>query len=74
MNSETFLKTNKRKEKILKFKEFCFSDTLSDKFLQIVIKIRNTLSFYAFFSRFFCMKFLFENFIVWVIFLNQYPN
>ena len=35
----------KKKRKILEFKELCFLDTLSDKFLQIVLKICNTLSF-----------------------------
>ena len=64
----------KKKRKKLKFKELCFPDTLSDKFQQIVLKICNTLSFLSFSFSFFCMKFLFKNFIVWVIFLNQYPN
>ena len=47
MNSETFLwnnpppqkKNQKKERKILKFKELCFQDTLSDKFQQIVQKL-----------------------------------
>ena len=75
MNSERFLQNKTKKErKILKFKERCFPDTLSDKFLQIVLKICNTLSFYPFLSRFFCIKFPFKNFIICVIFSNQYPE
>ena len=34
MNSETF-RQNKKEKKILKFKEFCFPDSLADKFQQI---------------------------------------
>ena len=64
----------KKKRKILKFKELCFLDTLSVKFPANCTKICNTLSFYPFLSRFFCIKFLFKNFIVCVIFSNQYPN
>ena len=45
MNCETFLQNKEKKRKILKFKELYFSDTLSDKFQQIVLKICNTLSF-----------------------------
>ena len=50
MNSETFLqnknkKKKKKRKKILKFKDLCFPDTLSDKFQQIVLKIYNILSF-----------------------------
>ena len=60
MNSKTFLqnkkkkkkkkerkkkKKKKKKRKILKFKELCFPDTLSDQFQQFVLKICNTLSF-----------------------------
>ena len=81
MNSETFLQNKtKKKRKILKFKELCFPDTLSDKFQQIVLKICYTLSFlflsflFFFFFFFFCIKFLFKNFIVCVIFSNQNPN
>ena len=35
----------KKERKIVKFKVLCFSDTLSDKFQQIVLKICNTLYF-----------------------------
>ena len=35
MNSETFLQNKKKEKKILKFKELCFPDTLSDKFQKI---------------------------------------
>ena len=38
-------KKKKKKRKILKFKEICFPDTLSDKFQQIVLKTCNSLSF-----------------------------
>ena len=73
MNSETF-RQNKKKRRILKFKELCFPDTLSDKFQQIALKFATLYLFYPFLSYFFCVKFLFKNFIICVIFSNQYPN
>ena len=64
----------KRKEKILKFKELCFPDTLTDKFPQIALKFATLYLFYPFLSFFFCIKFIFKQFIVCVIFSNRYPN
>ena len=63
----------KKKRKILQFKELCFLDTLSDKFQQIVLKFATLYLFYPFLSCFICIKFLFKN-VVYVIFSNQYPN
>ena len=40
-----FLIKQKKKRKILKFKELCFLDILSDKFQQILQKLYNSLSF-----------------------------
>ena len=58
MNSETFqqnkTKQNKKK-KILKFKELCFQDTLSDKFQQIALKFATLYLFYPFLSCFFVL-------------------
>ena len=47
-------------------------DTPSDKFLQITQKFATLYLFYPFLSCFFCTKFLFKNYIVRVIFSNQY--
>ena len=44
-----FLIKQKMKRKILKFKEFCFSDTLSDKFPTNCTKICNTIFSIPFF-------------------------
>ena len=68
------LKKKKKERKILKFKELCFPDTLSDKFQQIALKFAILYLFYPFLSCFFSIKFFFENFIVRIIFLNQYSN
>ena len=48
--------------------------TLSDNFQQIVPKFAIFYLFYPFFYCFLCIKFLFKNFIVCIIFSNQYPN
>ena len=74
MSTETFQQNKKRKEKILKFKELFFPDTLSDKLPQIARKFATLYLFYPFLSCFFCIKFLFKNLIIYVIFSNQYPN
>ena len=64
----------KKKRKILKFKEFV-SGTLSQiSFPQVVPKICNTLSFLSLSLFFLCMKFLLKKFIVCVIFSYQYLN
>ena len=60
----------KKKRNILKFKEICFSYTLSGKFQQIAQKFATLYLFYPFLSCFFCIKFPFKNFIVCVIFSN----
>ena len=52
----------KKKRKIHKF-----SDTLSDKFQQIVLKFATLYLSIPFISCFLCIKFLFKNFIVCVI-------
>ena len=49
-----------RRQKILTFKELFSSDTLSDKFLQIVLKFATLYLFYPFLSCFFCIKFPFK--------------
>ena len=67
-----FLIKQRKWRKILKFKELCLPDTLSDKFHTNCFQICNTWSFYPFLSHFFCIKFPFKNFVC-VIFLNQYP-
>ena len=72
MTSETFRQNKKRKEKYSK--NFVSPDILSDKFQQIVLKICKLYLFYPFPTRFFCIKFPFKNFIICVIFSNQYPN
>ena len=69
-----FVKTKKKKRKILKFKELCFPDTLSDKFPANYTKIYTTLSFLSISFSFLCIKILLKNFIVCGIFSNQYPN
>ena len=56
---------------MLKFKELCFPDTLSDKFPANCTKICNTLSFISLSFLFLGINFPFKNFIV---FSNQYPN
>ena len=72
MNSESFPQNKtKKKRKILKL---CSPDNLSDKFQQIALKFATFYRFYPFLSCIFCIKFLFYNFIVYVIFSNQYPN
>ena len=43
----------KKKRKIIKFKELCFWDTLSDKFQQITLKFATLYLFYPFLSCFF---------------------
>ena len=53
---------------------FVSPDTLSDKFQQIALKFAALYLFYPFLSCFLCIKFLFKNFIVCVIFSNQYLN
>ena len=59
MNSETFPQNKtKKEEKILKFKELCFPDTLSDKFQQIALKFATLYLFYPYLSCLFCMEFL----------------
>ena len=68
------IKQKKKKRKILKFKELSFPDTISEKFPVNCTEICNTLSFYPFLSGFFSTKFPFKNFIVGVIFSNQYPK
>ena len=73
MNTETF-RQNLKKKKILKFKELCFPDTLSDKFQQIALKFATLYLFSPFLSSLFCIKFLFKNLIDSVIFSNPYPN
>ena len=60
----------KKKIKILKFKELCFPDILPDKFQQIAQKFATLYLFNPFLSCFFCIKCLFKNFIVCVIFSN----
>ena len=50
----------KRKEKYLNSKNFVSPDTLSDKFLQIVLKFATLYLFYLFLSFFFCIKFRFK--------------
>ena len=70
MNSETFLQNKKREEKYSNSKNFVSPDTLSGKFQPIV----QNLQHFIFSFLFFCIKFLFYNFIVCVIFLNQYLN
>ena len=67
-------KKKKKKRKILKFKELCFPNTLSDKFQLIALKFATLYLFYPFLSCFFCVKFLFKNFIICVNFSNQYSN
>ena len=52
------------KRKILKFKELCFPDTLSDKFQQIALKFATLYLFYPFLSRLFCIKFIYKNFVL----------
>ena len=69
-----FLIKEKKKRKKLKFKELCFPGTLSDKFPANYTKICNTLSFLSLSFLFLSIKFPFKNFIVCVIFSNQYPN
>ena len=64
----------KKKKKMLKFKELCLPDILSDKFQQIALKFATLYLIYPFLSCYFCIKFLFKNFIVCVIFSYQYPN
>ena len=68
------ISTKQKRKKILKFKEPYFPDTLFDKFQQITLKFATLYLFYPFLSRFFCIKFLFKNFIVCVIFSNLNPN
>ena len=61
MNSETFLQNKtKKRRKILKFKELCFLDTLSDKFQQIAQKFATLYLFYPFLSCFFFFFFLYK--------------
>ena len=57
----------KKKRKILKFKELCFVDTLSDNFHPNCTKICNTLSFLSLSFLFLCIKYPNKNFIVRVI-------
>ena len=64
----------KKNKKNSQIQRNCFLDTLSDKFLQIALKFATLYVFHPFLSHFFCIKFPFKNFIVCVIFSNQYPN
>ena len=64
----------KRKEKYSNSKNFAFRTLSQISFPQIELKICNTLSFLSFSFLFLCIKFLLKNFIVCVIFSNQYPN
>ena len=72
INFETF-RSNKKK-KYSNSKNFV-SRTLSQiSFPQIALKFATLYLFYPFFSSFFSTKFPLKNFIVCVIFSNQYPN
>ena len=73
MSLKLFDKTKKEKKKKLKFKELYFPNT-QISFLQIVLKICNTLSFLSLSFSFLLYKIPFKNVIVCVIFWNQYPN
>ena len=75
-----FTKKKKRKKKEKKEKKntqiqrTLFPWTLSQiSFPQIALKFATLYLFYPFLS-FFCIKFPFINFIVWVVFSNQYPK
>ena len=57
-----------KERKILEFKEHCFPDTLSDNIPQIALRFATLYLFYPFLSCFFCIRFLFKNVIVCVIF------
>ena len=68
MKSETFRPNKKNKRKILKLKELCFPDILSDKFPQIAQKFSIPCFLISLY------KIPFKKFIACVILSNQYPN
>ena len=71
MNFSIKQKKKKKKRKILKFKEFCFSNIISEKFLQIVQNFAGTLSFLSLsflfllnkipFKKLYCQCYLFKS-------------
>ena len=76
MNFETLrLKKKEKEKKKTQIQRTLFPGHSQISYPQIVQKFCNTTSFLSLFFFFFlCKKFLFKNFIVCVIFSNQYPN
>ena len=61
MNYKSFLQNKKKKKRrILKFKELCFPDTLSEKFQRIALKFATLYLFYPFFFLFLLNKIPFK--------------
>ena len=73
-STDNYAEKNLKEDSNLKNSETFLYNTLSDKFPANYTKIFNTLSFLFLSFLFLCINFPFENFIVCVIFSNQYPN
>ena len=67
-------KEKKRKEKDSNSKNLVSRTLSQENVPQIILKICKSFSFLSLSFLFLCIKFSFKNFIVCVIFSNQYPN
>ena len=74
MKAENSTNILTKPKKLPKFQEFYFMDTLSDKNSHKFQQICNALSFPSFLSLFLLYKICFYDFVICIIFLNQYPK